>query len=272
MVTRLRYTAPDRCDAGHVWYVVCSGQRGLPVRTLRVRIAVPFLAISVMALWSSAPTAATSAPDAIQLDQIFDRFNRPIPPPYHAFRRLEAGTPGSSRHGWMEVWTEYRTGAGLSFEVVREAGSKYVRNKVLRGVLKTEQELLAEGKALRAPLSPQNYRYAQAGVTDTGHVKLLLHPARKSAGIVKGTALVDPSQGAVSQIEGRLVKSPSFWVRDVDVTWNFARVGDALLLVELVSSARVRLFGRHDFRMTYDYHSVDGRPLDGPTRASLRDR
>jgi hypothetical protein len=250
---------------------VCSGPKGLPVSTSRVRIAVPIIAITVMALGNAAPTAAP-APDVLQLDQILARFNRPIPPPYRAFRRLEAGKPDSSRHGWMEVWTEYRPGAGFSFEVVREAGSEYVRNKVLRGVLKGEQELLAEGKPLRAPLVPQNYQYEPAGLTDTGQVRLLLRPARKSAGIVQGTALLNPGRGTVEQIQGRLVKSPSFWVRDVDVTWNFARVDEAVLLVELVSSARVRIFGRHDFRMTYDYHSVDGRPLDGPTRASLRDR
>jgi hypothetical protein len=235
-----------------------------------MRIAVPFLAMSVVALGNSAPTAADH-PAPAEFEQIIARFNRATPPPYRAFRRLEAGKPGSNRHGWLEVWTEYRPDTGFSFEVVREAGSEYVRNKVLRGVLKGERELLEDGRPLRAPLVPRNYTYAHGGLTDTGQVRLLLSPARKSAGIVRGTALIDLGQGAVSRIEGRLVKSPSFWVRDVDVTWRFARIGEAVLLVELVSSAQVLFFGRHDFRMTYDYHTVEGRPLDGPTRAFLRD-
>lgn len=252
------------------WNNPCSGCWGFRVSTSRLRLAVPFLAVSVLAAGEPAPQAATPVTLA-QYDPIFARFNSTTPPAYRSFRRLEAGNDEGSRHGWMEVWTEYRPGVGMTFEVVREEGSAYVRNKALRGLLETEQELLETGKPLRAPLLPRNYRIEEGGVTEHGLVRLLLHPARRAEGIVRGTALVDPAQGNVPRIEGRLVKSPSFWVRDVDVIWKFARIGDAILIVELTSSARVRLFGRHHFSMTYDYHMVDGRVLDDAERAALRD-
>ena len=68
------------------------------------------------------------------------------------------------------------------------------------------------------------------------------------------------------------MKSPSFWIRDVDVTWKFTRVGDAILPVELSSRARVRFYGRSTFRMTYDYLSIDGRPASSALRAAAPDR
>jgi hypothetical protein len=132
--------------------------------------------------------------------------------------------------------------------------------------------LLSEGKPLRAAIVPRNYTLEDGGVTDSGLAKLLLHPARKSDGIVRGTALIESESGSVARIEGRLVKSPSFWIRDVDVTWKFTRVGDAILPVELSSKARVRFYGRSTFRMTYDYVSIDGRPVSSALRAAAPDR
>lgn len=237
-----------------------------------VRIAVPFLAIPVMVLWSFAPTAAKISAPFSQLDTILAKFNAGAPPTYRALRRLEAGNPNSGKYGWLEVWTEHRPGAGFSYTVVREGGYDYVRNKVLRGVLKGEAELIANGKPLRAPLVPRNYDISDGGVTEGGLMRLLLHPARKSEGIVRGSALVETDGGAVVRIEGRLVKSPSFWVRDVDVTWKFTRVGDAIVPTELASSARVVFYGRQPFRMTYDYEMIEGRPAPSTTRASLHDQ
>jgi hypothetical protein len=242
------------------------------VSCLGVRIAVPFLAIQVMVLGSFAPTSADKSAPSSQLDTILAKFNAGPPPVYRAFRRLEAGNPNSSKHGWLEVWTEHRAGAGFTYTVVREGGYDYVRNKVLRGVLKGEAELIANGKPLRAPLVPRNYEIEDGGTTEAGLMRLLLNPARKSEGIVRGTALVEPDGGAVVRIEGRLVKSPSFWVRDVDVTWKFTQVGDAIVPTELASSARVVFYGRQPFRMTYDYEMIEGRPAPSTTRASLQDQ
>ena len=85
-----------------------------------------------------------------------------------------------------------------------------------------------------------------------------------------GSVLLDKS-GFVTRIDGRLVKSPSFWLRDVDVSWKFAHVGGHVVPVEMTSSGRVRMFGRSSFKMIYDYESIDGRPTANSLKASLRD-
>jgi len=243
----------------------------LIVKPCTLRTSVPFLAISVvLLLWSLGPSAASVLPIG-QFDIILAKFNRAGAPTYRAFRRLEAGNPGSNKHGWMEVWTEHRPGAGFSYEVIREGGYEYVRNKVLRGVLKGEAQLIAKGLPLRAPIVARNYDIEDGGITESGMLRLLLRPARKSEGLVNGSALIEP-EGSVTRIEGRLVKSPSFWVRDVDVTWKFARIGETIVPTELASSARVRFYGRSSFKMTYVYVSVAGRAVAGASRAELRDR
>jgi hypothetical protein len=171
----------------------------------------------------------------------------------------------------MEAWTEYRPGRGLAVEIVREEGSEYIRNKILRGMLQTEQELVANGRPLRASLDSRNYAFEDGGTNSDGLQRITLTAARKSDGIVNGSLLLEPQAGYVKRIEGRLVKSPSFWVRDVDVTWNFARVGGYVMPTEMSSSGRVRMYGRSMFKMVYEYVSIDGRSTGGGQNAALRD-
>lgn len=194
-------------------------------------------------------------------------FNKSEPPAYRAFRRMDAGLVDSDRKGWLEVWTEFRPNKGLTIDVVREGGSEYVRNKVLRNLLKNEQELLADGKPLRQPLDPKNYVFEDGGITESGLRRIVLKPVRKSIGIVNGHVLLDPNAGVVG-MTGRLVKSPSFWVRDVDVTWKFATIAGYVLPIEMSTDGRVRFFGNSSFRMTYQYVSIDGQPTGAAITAA----
>jgi hypothetical protein len=203
-------------------------------------------------------------------ERVVSRFNTTAAPAYRAFRRLDAGIPGSSKHGWLEAWTEFHPGQGMTFEVVREGGHEYVRNKVLRNLLMNEQELIARGKPLRAALVAANYRFADGGTTDEGLQRVVLKAARKSDGIVNGTLFLAPGAAYVARIEGRLVKSPSFWARDVDVIWKYDRLDGHVLPVEMTSNARIRLFGRSTFKMVYDYVTIDGRATGARLNAELR--
>ena len=212
--------------------------------------------------------SASTAADPV-FEQVLAKSNTVAPPPYRAFRRMEGGLIDSDRRGWIEAWTEYTPGRGFTYEVVREGGSEYVRNKILRGMLVSEQKLIAGGKRLHASLESMNYRFEDGGMADGGLQRVLLKPAKKSDGILNGSVLVDPESGLMTRIEGRLVKSPSFWLRDVDLTYKFAHLGGHVVPIEMSSTGRVRLFGRSSFKMVYDYESIDGRPTT--LKASLRD-
>ena len=206
------------------------------------------------------------------IERVVGQFNTVAPPAYRAFRRLEGGLSSSSRQGWLEAWTEFVPGRGFSYEVVREGGHEYVRNKVLRNLLSSEQDLIARGHPLRAQFVAKNYSFTDGGVTEDGLQRIILKANRKSDGIVNGSMWLDTEAGALVRIEGRLLKSPSFWLRDVDVTWKYASVGGHDLPVEMISSGRVRIFGRSTFKMNYDYVSIEGRAVTDEMKAVLRTR
>jgi hypothetical protein len=233
--------------------------------------ATPFVAIAFTFLWSSGYLSATGSTTP-SFEQVLAKSNAVTPPSYRALRRLEGGLSSQDKRGWLEAWTEFQPGRGFRYEVVREGGSEYVRNKIFRQMLETEQELIASGRRLRASLELKNYNFEDGGTTGDGLQRILLKPVKKSDGIVDGSALLDPRTGLVTMIQGRLVKSPSFWVRDVDVTWKFACVGGHIVPVEMTSTGRVRMFGRSNFRMTYEYVSIEGRPAGDGVKASAQDQ
>jgi hypothetical protein len=233
--------------------------------------AVPLLATGLTLLCGLGLGAATGS-STPAFERVVARFNTTAPPAYRAFRRLEAGIAGSSRHGWLEAWTDFRPSSGLTVDVVAEGGHEYVRDKILRKMLVNEQQLIARGFPLRAPLEARNYTFEDGGTSDDGSQRIVLKAARKFDGVVNGALFLSPDAGYVTRIEGRLVKSPSFWVKDVDVTWQYARIDGHVLPVRMTSTGRVRMIGQSTFTMTYDYVSIQGHPTGGRLNAALNQK
>jgi len=224
----------------------------------RLIFAAMTILMAMLSMHGSMLAAVDTRSDLAQVVASVNQSRQPI---YRALRRLEAGVPGSPRHGWLEVWTEQTPDRGFAFGVLSEGGNGYVRNKVLRNVLENEQQLIAAGHPLSAPLVPGNYTFNDRGADQMGMLKVGLTPLRKAYGLVDGSALIDAGASRLLRLEGRLVKSPSFWVRNVDIVWKYALVGGETLPTELSSTAKVRMFGSSTFRMQYRYETVSGRPV-----------
>ena len=181
------------------------------------------------------------------------------PHPYRATRRIEA------RHkenvGWIEATTEYSPATGFRYTITAEGGSDQLRDKVLRKILEGEREAVAKGEVGRATLAPCNYEFQPAGVDDAGLANVLLSPRRKEHTLVNGKMFLRPVDGELVRVQGRLAKSPSFWVKSVDIVRTYDRINGAVVPVALDTTAQVRMFGTATLRMTYDYDEIDGRPV-----------
>ena len=91
-------------------------------------------------------------------------------------------------------------------------------------------------------------------------MRLRLKPRRSDPKLVEGTLTVS-ADGYPLVLEGRLVKSPSFWVRSVTVVKKFARIGGVSLPVAIESLADVKMVGKSSFSMRYTYSAVNGRSV-----------
>jgi hypothetical protein len=181
------------------------------------------------------------------------------PHPYRATRRLEARHGNSV--GWLVAETEFAPSTGFRYTITSEGGSDRIRDKVLKAVLDGERAAIASGDRTRATLAPCNYEFQPTGIDDNGLATVLLSPRRKDHALVDGTLFLRPVDGEIVRVKGRLAKSPSFWVKTVDIIRTYDRIGDVVMPVALDSSAQLRMLGAASMRMTYTYHEIDGRPV-----------
>jgi len=221
----------------------------------------------VVALMSAAQTGVSP------LDRFLARGQEPTVE-YRALRRLEAHNPKFNQSAWMTAWTEYDRAHGFRFTIVGEGGSSYIRSKVLRAALEGEQKIWDNDEPDRAGLTRENYLFDTMAPAPDGLATVAVKPRRKDVLLVDGAIFVQPGDGDLARIEGRLSKSPSFWTRRVDVVRRYERIGGVRVPISIESVAHVLLAGRSTFKMTYEYETINGQRVGTPiaehTDARLR--
>ena len=220
-----------------------------------------FVALMLPLAMVAAPRASAVGSTAATAEHSMRQFlaQGAEPHPYRATRRIEARHRDSV--GWIEAETEFSPATGFRYTITAEGGSEQLREKVLHKILEGEREAVAKGEISRATLAPCNYEFQAAGVDGQGLANVLLAPKRKERTLVEGTMFLRPADGELVRVQGRLAKSPSFWVKRVDIVRTYDRINGAVVPVALDTTAQVRMFGSATLRMTYDYTEIDGRPV-----------
>lgn len=177
---------------------------------------------------------------------------------YRAMRRMHAMSERFNHEGWMDAWTELDSG-GFRYQIVAERGSDKVRNKVLRTLLKREQEMIATGDFGRGDLTPDNYEFGPE-TTGPGERYIPIKPRRKDVMLIDGRMVLG-ADGDLLRVEGMVAKNPSFWTSQVNITRHYARVDGVRVPVATESLARVKLVGRSKLLVRYEYETINGRAV-----------
>jgi hypothetical protein len=184
---------------------------------------------------------------------------------YRALRRMHARCERFDQEAWLEAWTEL-DGRTFRYEIVSERGSERVRDKVLRAILKREQELTAAGKASRSALTGENYVFEHPAVQEPGSPYVLLKPKRKDVLLVDGRMVLSADGTDLVRVEGRLAKNPSFWTGLVSVIRHYGRVNGVRVPVATQSTAKVKLAGMSSLDVRYEYETINNRPVSVASR------
>ena len=190
---------------------------------------------------------------------------------YRAYRRMHARSERFNQEAWLEAWTELDHN-GFRYDIVKERGSDYVRNKVLKAVLKREQELIKEGHAERATLCAANYEFRDAETPADGVRYVLLKPKRKDVLLVDGRMVLSSDGSELLRVEGRLTKNPSFWTSLVNVVRHYARLDGVRVPIATESVAKVKFAGQSQMDVQYEYETINGRPVSVQARQTLASR
>jgi hypothetical protein len=210
------------------------------------------LACSVVA------TTAGLAPSAA-LDRFIARQDEPLRE-YRAFRRLRAESERFAKRATLDAWTELRGDGTFRFFIVREEGAESVRHRVLRAALHAEARAFAEDGTERSRLVPSNYEFGAAESLAGGLFRVPIKPRRSDALLLNGAAVFS-ADGDLVRLEGQPAKKPSFWISRLQLVREYERIAGVRVPVRVTSSASLRFVGPGSFQMTYEYTSINGRPL-----------
>jgi hypothetical protein len=232
--------------------------RGLFRSALVVLTAAPLLVTA-----SAAGPAKSSSSPGVPIVQRYLSSPDPDPTEFRVMRHVDAKSEHFGQSAWMDVWTEFDRN-GFRYKIIGEDGSDYIRSKVFRASLETERKMWADGSPARSALTSANYEFEEAGVQADGLASVTLKPRRKGDLLVDGTIFVNPDDGDLVRLEGRLVKAPSFWTRKVEIVRRYKRFAGIRMPVSLESVAHILVAGKATFKVTYDYESVNGQRFGTP--------
>jgi hypothetical protein len=226
------------------------------------------LGCSVLLLAGSAAATGAGRPVERGRPETVETGEAPPLTQYRAYRRMHAQNEKFNQEGWIEAWTELDR-SGFRYEIVVERGSEYVRNKVLRELLKREQQLIASGGADRAELTDANYTFADADRHGPGVRYVLIKPKRKDVLLVDGRMVLNQDGSELLRVEGRLSKNPSFWTTAVNIIRDFARLDGVRVPISTETIAKLRFAGLSRMQVQYEYESINGRPVSLAARRTL---
>jgi hypothetical protein len=226
----------------------------------------PLISGLVLACWLAHPAASPgrNRVDSSAVEAVVQRFMTRADAPLTQFRstrHLEAQNDRFNKEATMDVVTELFPDGRFTYTIVHEAGSNTIRNRVMRGLLDNEKEMAAAKDPSRFAVTPANYEVKGGEMTEEGTIKLLTKPRRKETGLVDGAVFLTTPDADIVRVEGRMVKSPSFWTTRVDVVKHYARIAGARVPTRLDTTAHVRFAGMSTMTMTYTYEMVNGIPV-----------
>lgn len=166
---------------------------------------------------------------------------------YSASTVIEAELPDQSQKGRYELLRTYSAPRSLKFKAVSFSGDGFVKSNVIHRLLQSEVEHVEKERGQDTALTSRNYKFNHKGVKEIDGRQVHVYevkPRQKRVGLFKGRIYIDSLTGSLRRAEGQVVKSPSFFIKKIEFTTDYADFGSFTFPVHLHSVAKTRLVGR----------------------------
>ncbi|HWR17418.1 MAG TPA: hypothetical protein VN577_21485 [Terriglobales bacterium] len=160
---------------------------------------------------------------------------------------IEAELPQSAQKGRFRLKRMFSAPKSLAFKTIDFVGDNFVKTNVIARLLQSEVDHVQKGDNSDTAITSANYKFSYKGedVIDGQSVHAFqIKPRKKRIGLFKGKVYLDVYTGRLLRAEGRVVKSPSFFVKKIDFVQDYSQVGDFNLVSRIHSVAQARIIGR----------------------------
>jgi len=135
----------------------------------------------------------------------------------------------------------------LSYSNIRLRGSGFVKSNVIVRLLETDEDHVRRGMQSKTAILASNYKFTYRNTTTfSGRpvYTFTVTSRHRVPGLFHGTIFLDAHTGHILRATGRVSKSPSWWVKRIDFTQDYADIGDFTLPVQVSSVTEARIVGR----------------------------
>lgn len=174
-------------------------------------------------------------------------------------------------HAELQVEASYHAPNDKNFRIISETGSKLLIRQVLLKLLQSEREAQEEKNRKALEISPANYVFKLENMehaADGDFYVLSVKPKSKSKYVYNGKIWVDAKDFAVRRMEGAPASNPSFWVKNVEVQYQWAKFGGFWLPVTNHSVTNVRLGGKAVLNISYSDYQITGGSEGAPIKSA----
>jgi hypothetical protein len=166
---------------------------------------------------------------------------------YSAATVIRAELPRISQRGELELERHYNVPRALTFKALHFIGDGFVKTNVIARLLQSEVDHVQKDDPAVTAIRPENYKFSHKGTTQIAGQAVHVYqvkPRKKRPGLFRGHIYLDASMGSLVRAEGRVVKSPSIFVNNIDFVQDYAEVNGFTLPVHIHTEAKAAVVGR----------------------------
>lgn len=147
---------------------------------------------------------------------------------YTAARRYILENSRHHKRAEMLVMVTCLGNGSKQFQTISAAGWGTARNHIFPKLLESESEASRPEIRDRSRITPENYSFEMVGrdyVNGRPAHIIAIVPKTPNKYLVEGRIWVDVAEYAIVRIEGRAVKSPSFWIKSIQFVHTYQKSG-----------------------------------------------
>jgi hypothetical protein len=170
---------------------------------------------------------------------------------------LEGRIPKLKKEGKMSAMRMISSVGKVSYKLLGFWGDDTVKKEVMARYMNAEVEATSHAPTKESQsiaITPENYEFKYKGLSDREQKKIHvfeLKPRHKRLGLFKGELWLDPDTCLPVRETGRLVKSPSVWVKKMEFARYYEIRDGVAYLKRMETKTDTRIVGRAELNIEY---------------------
>lgn len=222
------------------------------------------------------PGEGASAPDASA--EIVSRYlNASSQAPLRGVSQevdFEARLPKLQKEGRLHALRFITKVGQIRYVVEKFVGDNSVKKDVIARYMSAETQAVESQKPSESAITPLNYKFKYKGLVERGgktvHV-FQLSPRKKRVGLFKGELWVDAATFLPVRESGRLVKSPSIFLKKVEFVREYQIVDGRAVPKHIQSTINTRFWGPAELDINFHNLSFNADADSPASNSSVAD-